>query len=164
MKAKYREIPVYEEVELVGKTVDSTTGTIDRKSIGRVLLTEAAGFEDGKHEVVDGDGTVIRTAAKINEDTGIELRVELVGGIKSLATYKVYKGWTAANKENPEVVDLFTKDEDNKLLSIVNTAKRMSEAHPECDGQWMIVDVATGKRVFFRLVKDVDAKGKIKVD
>ena len=89
MKAKYREIPVYEEVELVGKTVDSTTGTIDRKSIGRVLLTEAAGFEDGKHEVVDGDGTVIRTVAKVDENAGVELRVELVGGIKSLATYKV---------------------------------------------------------------------------
>ena len=161
-KAKYMIKPVYEEVELIGKTCSqTTTGTIDRKKIGRVLITEAAGFEDGKHEVVSGDGTVIRTVAKLDEAVGIKLRVEFVGGIKSLSTYTVYKGWTAANKENPEVIDLYTKDEDCQLLKIVNVAKRMSDAHPECDGQWMIVDVATDKRVFFRPIKDVDAKGMI---
>lgn len=160
MKAKYREVPVYEQVELVGKTIDSTCGTIDRKSIGRVLLTEEAGF-DGKHEVVDGDGTVIRTVAKIGED-GIELAVRLVGDIKSLATYKVYDGWTAGNKENAGVIDVFSKDAEGKFLSILNTAKRMSAAHPECDDQWEVIEAATGKRVFLRKIADVDANGKVK--
>lgn len=158
MKAKYREVPVYEEVELVGKTIDATTGTIDRKKVGRVLITEEAGF-DGKHEVVDGDGTVICTATKIGED-GVELAVRFVGDIKSLATYRIYDGWTAENKENPGVTDIFTKDPDGKILAILNTAKRMSEKHPECDGQYEIIDAATGKRVFLRKIADVkDAVG-----
>ena len=162
MKAKYREVPTYEQVELVGKTVDSTCGTIDRKPIGRVLLTEEAGFA-GNHEVVNGDGAVIHTVAKIGED-GIELAVRLVGGIKSLATYKVYDGWTAGNKENAGVVDVFSKDAEGKFLSILNTARRMSAAHPECDDQWEVIEVATGKRVFLRKIADVDANGRVKND
>ena len=55
-KMKFREIPSFEEVEVAAKTTDTITGTIDRKTIGRVLLTTAEGFE-GKHEVVAGDGT-----------------------------------------------------------------------------------------------------------
>lgn len=150
-KVKYREIPTFEEVELVGKTYDSVTGTIDRKPIGRALITEQPGFE-GKHEVVakDADGTVIRSVEKIDEEHGIELAVEFVGGIRSLATKKVFKGYKAKNPENPDVTDLFVECAAVPT-ELVNIARRMDNVHPECDGQWKVVDVETGKRVFFRI-------------
>lgn len=162
MKVKYKEIPTYEEVELVGKSFDTIAGTIDRKPVGRALITEQAGFE-GKHEVVaeGADGTPIRSVEKINEDgDGIELVVEFVGGIRSLATKKVYKGWTAKNIENKDVVDVFVTDTD-AIDAVKRIARRMDEQHPECDSQWQILDKATGKRVFLRLVDtDIKANGK----
>ena len=160
-KVKYTEKPTYEEVELVGKTFDSVTGTIDRKAISRSLITEQAGFED-KHIVVNGDESTIKTVEKIADD-GVELFVELVGGVKSLASKKLYKGWTAKNKENGDVVDVYVDamgEEVSKAKGLVDIAERMCAAHPECDNQWKIVD-KDGKRVFIRLVDtEIDGRGK----
>ena len=160
-KVKFTEKPTYEEVELIGKTFDSITGTIDRKSISRSLITEAAGFED-KHIVVNGDESTIKSVEKIGDD-GVELFVELVGGIKSLASKKLYKGWTAKNKENGDVVDVYVDamgEEVSKAKGLVDIATRMCAAHPECDNQWAIVR-KDGGRVFIRLVDtEIDGRGK----
>ena len=164
-KMKIREIPVYEECEIEAKTTDTITGTIDRKTIGRVLLTTAEGFE-GKHEVVDGDGTAIRTVKEFgkdeNADDAVEVVVELVGGVKSLASYKFFKGYKAANAENPDVMDVFTED-GAQINKIVATAERMCAAHPECDNQWKVVTKSEGRRVFLRkIATNLDATGKIR--
>lgn len=154
MNMKIREVPVYDECEIVAKTTDTTTGTIDRKTVGRCLLTLADGFA-GKHEVVDGDGTTLRTVKEFGKEEGaddaVEVIVELVGGVKSLASYKFFKGYKAPNAENPEVMDVFTED-CAQINKIVVTAARMCEAHPECDGQWKIVTKSEGKRVFLRKI------------
>lgn len=160
-KVKYQKIPEYEQVDLVGKTYSLVAGTIDRKKVKRALITEQAGFE-GKHEVVaeGADGTPIRTVEKIDEEKGVELIVEFVGGVKSLASKKVFKGYTAKNPENPDVTDLFV-DNTEASGGLVNIARRMSEAHPECDGQWMVVDKATNGRVFIRIYDpDLKPNGK----
>ena len=164
-KMKFREVPKFEEVDVVAKTCDSVTGTIDRKTIGRVLLTTAEGFE-GKHEVVDGDGTAIRTVKEFgkdeNADDAVEVVVELVGGIKSLASYKFFKGYKAANAENPDVMDVFTED-GAQINKIVATAERMCASHPECDNQWKVVTKSEGRRVFLRMIAtNLDATGKIR--
>jgi len=160
-KVKFTEKPTYEEVELIGKTFDSITGTIDRKPIGRSLITEQAGFED-KHIVVNGDESTIKSVEKIGDD-GIELFVRLVGDIKSLASKKLYKGWTAKNRENGDVVDVYvdaTEEDASKAKGLVDIATRMCAAHPECDSQWEIVD-KDGGRVFIRLVDTkIDSRGK----
>lgn len=148
MKCKYQTKPVYEEVEILGKTVKAITGTIDRKTVGRALITAEAGFTCG-HEVVDGDSTPIRSVWTMEEGETKELFVQLVGGVRSLASYKFFEGYTAKNPENPEVNELFTK-EDDKVARLVETASRMCAAHPECDGQWEIVD-ASNARWFIRL-------------
>ena len=164
-RMKFREVPKFEEVDVVAKTCDSVTGTIDRKPIGRVLLTTAEGFE-GKHEVVDGDGTPIRTVKEFgkdeNADDAVEVVVELVGGVKSLASYKFFKGYKAANAENPDVMDVFTED-GAQINKIVATAERMCASHPECDNQWKVVTKSEGRRVFLRLIAtNLDATGKIR--
>lgn len=163
MKCKFTEIPHYEEVEIVAKTLEAVTGTIDRRLVGRALLTTEAGFS-GKHQVVGGDGVGIRTVQKIGTENGeaatVELFVRLVGDIKSLASYKFFKGYVAQNPENPECTDLFTDDFD-QVKRVVDTAKRMCDDHPECDSRWEIVDAA-GKRYFLRkIVADLKANGKI---
>ena len=163
MNMKYEAVPRYEQVDIVAKTLEAVTGTIDRKPVGRALLTTQAGFE-GKHRVVDGDGTVIRTVQAIGENEGeaaaVELYVRLVGNIKSLASYKFFKGYVAKNPENPECVDLFTGDLD-QVQRIVETAKRMCNDHPECDSRWEAVD-ASGKRYFLRkIVTDLKDNGMI---
>ena len=153
MNMKYEAIPQYEQVEIVGKTVDTITGTIDRRPVGRVLLTTAAGFE-GKHRVVGGDGTAIRSVTEIGEGEGkaraVELFVELVGSVKSLASYKFFAGYVAPNAENPECTDLYTED-CTQVNRLVETAKRMCADHPECDSQWKAVD-ANGRRYFLRKI------------
>lgn len=163
MKCKYTEIPVYEEVDIAGKTVEAITGTIDRKPMGRVLITVAAGFA-GKHQVVGGDGTAIRSVQAIGENEGdaktVELFVRLAGDIKSLASYKFYRGYVAKNAENPECVDLFTEDSE-QVNRIVETAHRMCASHPECDSRWEIVG-ADGTRYFLRkIAANVNAAGKV---
>ena len=159
MKMKYMEVPKYEEVEIAAKTVNSICGTIDRKSIGRTLITEDAGFA-GKHQVVDGDGTTIATVEKVPED-GVEVFVEFVGGVKSLASKRFYKGWKAPNKENADVDDVYVITEEAcKVDELARMASAMSDAHPECAGQFKFV--AGGKRVFLRLVAtELDAKGRV---
>ena len=164
-KMKFREVPKFEEVNVVAKTCDSVTGTIDRKTIGRALITTEEGFE-GKHEVVDGDGTTIRTVKEFgkeeNADDAVEVVVELVGGVKSLASYKFFKGYKAANAENPDVMDVFTED-GAQINKIVACATRMADSHPECDGQWKIVTKSEGRRVFLRkIATNLDATGKIR--
>lgn len=153
MKVKYTAIPSYESCELVGKTDKATCGTIDRKLVGRCLLTKEAGF-DGKHMVVGGDETPIVTVEEIGDEgkkAEVELFVELVGGKRSLASFKFFKGYYAANRENPGVTDLFT-DDRAQIERIEACANRMCGAMPECDGQWKIVD-ATGSRYFLRRIK-----------
>lgn len=153
MKVKYTEIPSYESCELVGKTDKATCGTIDRKLVGRCLLTKEAGF-NGKHMVVGGDETPIVTVEEIGAEgkkAEIELFVELVGGKRSLASFKFFKGYYAANRENAGVTDLFT-DDRAQIERIEACAGRMCNAMPECDGQWKIVD-ATGARYFLRRIK-----------
>ena len=150
MKVKYTAIPNYESCELVGKTDKTTCGTIDRKLVGRCLLTKETGF-DGKHMVVGGDETPIVTVEEIGAEgkkPEIELFVELVGGKRSLASFKFFKGYYAANRENSGVKDLFT-DDRAQIERIEACAGRMCSAMPECDGQWKIVD-ATGDRYFLR--------------
>lgn len=153
MKVKYTAIPSYESCELVGKTDKATCGTIDRKLVGRCLLTKEAGF-DGKHMVVGGDETPIVTVEEIGAEgkkPEIELFVELVGGKRSLASFKFFKGFYAANRENAGVTDLFT-DDRAQIERIEACANRMCNAMPECDGQWKIVD-STGARYFLRRIK-----------
>jgi hypothetical protein len=150
MKVKYTAIPSYESCELVGKTDKATCGTIDRKLVGRCLLTKESGFE-GKHMVVGGDETPIVTVKEIGAEGGkaeIELFVELVGGKRSLASFKFFKGYYAGNRENAGVTDLFT-DDRAQIERIEACANRMCNAMPECDGQWKIVDAA-GDRYFLR--------------
>ena len=164
MNMKYRETPKYEEVDVVAKTMEATCGTIDRKPVGRALLTEQAGFAGKTHEIVDGDGVSLRTVKPFggeNDDVKeVEAFVELVGGKRSLASYKFYKGWLGANPENQGVTDVFvdgaataTADMTNhdQVEALVATAARMCNAAPECDGRWQIVD-KDGKRLFLREV------------
>lgn len=163
MKCKFTEIPHYEEVEIVAKTVDTVTGTIDRRTVNRALLTLEAGFA-GKHQVVGGDGIGIRTVQKIGDEEGDakapELFVRLVGDIKSLASYKFFKGFVGDNAENAGVKDLYTEDGD-QVQRIVETAKRMCNDHPECDSRWEVVDAA-GTRWFLRkIATNLNAAGKV---
>lgn len=162
-KMKIREIPVYEECEIEAKTTDTIAGTMDRKTVGRCLLTTAEGFV-GKHEVVDGDGTPIVTVKSFGKDEDevkeIEVKVALVGDIKSLASFKFFGGYTAPNRENSGVTDIFVED-GAQINKIVVCATRMANAHPECDGMWQIVD-KDGKRVFLRKIATTLSKtGKI---
>lgn len=161
MKVKYTAIPSYESCELVGKTDKATCGTIDRKLVGRCLLTKEAGF-DGKHMVVGGDETPIVTVEEIGAEgkkPEIELFVQLVGGKRSLASFKFFKGYYAANRENTGVTDLFT-DDRAQIERIEACAARMCNAMPECDGQWKIVD-STGARYFLRRFKtDLTSTGR----
>ena len=154
MKMKVTEKPVYPEIEVFAKTHDSCTGTIDRKTFGRALLTLEAVSKD--YQVVGGDGVGIRT---VTECKVKELKVRFVGDITSLASFKFFDCWVAANPENDGVMDIFTTDSE-KIDSIRGCAERMSGAHPECDGQWEIIDAETKKRVFVRLVdKDLSETG-----
>ena len=164
MKMKYKEIPSFEEVEIVAKTVDTTAGTMDRKTVGRCLLTTAEGFE-AKHEVVDGDGTPIVTVKSFGKDEDevkeIEVKVALVGDIKSLASFKFFGGYTAPNRENPGVTDVFVED-GAQINKIVACAERMCHDHSEVDGMWQIVEKSTGKRVFLRkIATNLSKTGKI---
>lgn len=163
MQCKYTEVPKYESVDVVAKTTEAITGTVDRKLVGRALLTTEAGFE-GRHQVVGGDGVVIRTVQKIGEGEGeaptVELFVELVGNVRSLASYKFFKGYVGANPENAGVKDLYT-DDGVQIDRLVGTAHRMCDDHPECDSQWKIVD-KDGNRWFLRkIATDVKSNGMI---
>lgn len=178
MQMKYREVPKFETVEVVAKTLEATTGTIDRKAVGRALLTTQEGFRGKTHEIVDGDGVTLRTVksfgGEVDEVKSVEVFVQLVGGKKSLASYKFFSGWTGENPENPGVVDLFVdgakKDgcagiaeitNHAKIESLVACARRMCDATPEADGKWQIVD-ASGRRVFLReCATNLKSNGKI---
>ena len=157
MKMKVTERPNYPELDIVAKTVDTLAGTIDRKKVSRCLVTEEVVAKD--YQVVDGDGVKVVHANKTEGET--ELFVELVGGVKSLASFKFYGGWTAKNKENPEVSELFTEEGD-KITRAADCAARMCKSHPECDGQWKLVD-KDGNRWFLRLVnRALKANGRLR--
>jgi len=174
MKMRYKETPKYEEVDVVAKTTDATCGTIDRKLVSRALLTEQEGFTGKTHEIVDGDGVNLRTVKPFggedDEVKEVEAFVELVGGKRSLASYKFYKGWLGANPENADVTDVFVDTaakasgdgtNHDQIESLVATARRMCEASPECDGRWKIVDKG-GKRLFLReCVTTLKSNGKV---
>lgn len=155
MKMKVMEKPVYPEIDIVAKTVDSVCGTIDRKPIGRCLLTLEA--TEKNYQVVNGDGTEVRTVKETDE---VEVKVEFVGGIKSLASFRFFKPYTGENKENSGCTDVYTTECD-KVAALMACAERMSDAHPECDGQWKIVD-NEGRRVFLRVIcKALRANGRV---
>ena len=166
MKMKYMDLPTYEDVDIVGKTSEAVTGTVDRKLVGRSLITVQAGFT-GKHVVVKGDETPIVTVQKIGDGEGehaeVELFAELVGGKRSLASYKFFGGYVGDNRENAGVKELYVQEgseNHGKVRRLLDTAERMCDAAPECDGQWKIVS-ADGTRWFIRLFKaDLKANGK----
>lgn len=153
---KIEKKPVYDAINVIGKTYNTVTGSVDRKLVSRVLITADGGFS-GQHQVVGGDGTGIITVKPVDGET--ELFVELAGGIKSLASFKFFGGFEAPNKENAGVTDLFTTEHD-KVERLVACAIRMSGAHPECAGQWKVVD-ARGTRYFLREIAPVNESGKI---
>ena len=165
MKMKYMEKPSYPEVDVVGKTVDSETGTVDRRKIGRLLITEEAGFGVGGDKpnrvVLNGDDTVIQTVEKAAE---VEVVVELVDGSKSAASFKFFDVYKVKNSENPDVTDIFTGDGD-KIERAVACAERMCEAAPGNDGQYKFIEKASGARVFLRRIeKNLAENGKVARD
>ena len=161
MKMKYMPKPSYPEVDIIGKTVTSETGTIDRRPIGRKLITAEPGFGEDDKVVLDGDGVTIQSVKKVDE---LEILVMLVDGQKSAASFKFFEVYTAANKENPEVVDLFTIDAD-KVERARKCAERMCAANPGCDGQYKFVNKATGERVFLRTIdRELTPNGKRVMD
>ena len=165
MNMKYTEKPEFKSVNILGKTVDSVCGTIDRKPIARTFITEELGFGvAGKDFIaVKGDENVtIKTVAKADET---EVFVEFVGGIKSLATAKFYGAYVADNRENANVSDIYvTGDEYSKISKLSSIASGMSAAHPECAGEFKFTD-KDGKRVFLRGYRtDVGENGKLKFE
>lgn len=151
--------PVYTQLNALGKTCGSAaTGTIDRKVISRCILTDSAFDKD--YRVVGGDDTKFVTVTEKDE---VEVWVEMVGGIKSLASFKFYGAYVAANKENDGVTDVFVSadsDDQAKIERALDCASRMACAHPECDGQYRFVD-KDGNRVFLRSYAKVNASGMI---
>jgi hypothetical protein len=164
MKMKYTEKPQYPEVEVLGKTTASYTGTIDRRKFGRLFLTEDEGFGpdgDKKGKIVLGDetGATLQTVKKVGE---IEVIVKLVDNTKSAASFKFFDCWTAKNAENPDIVDIFTTDVE-KCDRVEACADRMCEAAPGNDGQYQIVRKDDeGTRVFLRVIaKNLKENGKV---
>lgn len=151
--------PVYAQLNALGKTCGSAaTGTIDRKVISRCILTDSAFDKD--YRVVGGDDTKFVTVAEKDE---IEIWVEFVGNVKSLASFKFYGAYVAANKENDGVTDVFVaaeSDDQTKIERALECASRMSASHPECDGQYKFVD-KDGNRVFLRTYAAVNELGRI---
>lgn len=151
--------PTYAQLNAIGKTCgQAATGTIDRKVISRCILTDSVFDKD--YRVVGGDDTkFVKVAAKDE----VEVWVEMVGNIKSLASFKFYGVYVAANKENDGVTDIFVpadSDDQTKIERALDCASRMSGAHPECDGQYKFVD-KDGNRVFLRSYAKVNAHGMI---
>lgn len=158
---KFTEAPKYEEVALIGKTIESTflAGTFDREQIVRRYLTEAEGF-DGKSEIIV-NGADKYGILTVKPDT-LDVYVELMGGKKSLASWK-FAGFTADSIENEGCVDLFvpsTDDVANKGRSLRACAEAMSAATPEAANLWRVV-TSDGKRVFIRAYSPVDKKGRV---
>lgn len=159
MKMKVTEVPNYPEFEVVGKTTDSTTGTIDRKPIGRALIT-TEDLQGKKLTPVDGDGTVLKQVTAIDKEAATELFIELVGGTKSAASRKFFGGYTAENTENAGVKELYTTEVD-KINGLVNLAHKMCEVHPESDDQWKIVDKDGNTWYIRTIATDLTACGKV---
>lgn len=151
--------PTYVQLNAIGKTCgQAATGTIDRKVISRCILTDSVFDKD--YRVVGGDDTKF---VKVVAKDEIEIWVEMVGNIKSLASFKFYGVYVAANKENDGVTDIFVpadSDDQAKIERALDCASRMSCAHPECDGQYKFVD-KDGNRVFLRSYAKVNAHGMI---
>ena len=151
--------PTYVQLNAIGKTCgQAATGTIDRKVISRCLLTNSVFDKD--YRVVGGDDTKF---VKVTAKDEIEVWVEMVGNIKSLASFKFYGVYVAANKENDGVTDIFVpadSDDQAKIERALDCASRMAGAHPECDGQYKFVD-KDGNRVFLRSYAKVNDHGMI---
>lgn len=158
MKMKVMEMPNYPEIEIVGKTTDSITGSIDRLPISRSLITTDS--VDKTLIVVDGDETVVKHVDAIDKEKATELFVELVGGKRSLASFKFFGGFSSSDDRNEGVKVLFTEEVD-KIDRLVACAERMCEATPEADGQWRVVD-KDGTRWFIRVIATkLTSNGKI---
>ena len=151
--------PTYVQLNAIGKTCgQAATGTIDRKVISRCILTDSVFDKD--YRVVGGDDTKF---VKVTAKDEMEVWVEMVGNIKSLASFKFYGVYVAANKENDGVTDIFVpadSDDQTKIERALDCASRMAGAHPECDGQYKFVD-KDGNRVFLRSYAKVNAHGMI---
>ena len=151
--------PTYVQLNAIGKTCgQAATGTIDRKVISRCILTDSVFDKD--YRVVGGDDTKF---VKVTAKDEIEIWVEMVGNIKSLASFKFYGVYVAANKENDGVTDIFVpanSDDQTKIERALDCASCMAGAHPECDGQYKFVD-KDGNRVFLRSYAKVNAHGMI---
>lgn len=151
--------PTYVQLNAIGKTCgQATTGTIDRKVISRCILTDSVFDKD--YRVVGGDDTKF---VKVVAKDEVEVWVEMVGNIKSLASFKFFGVYVAANKENDGVTDIFVpadSDDQTKIERALDCASRMAGAHPECDGQYKFVD-KDGNRVFLRSYAKVNAHGMI---
>ena len=151
--------PTYVQLNAIGKTCgQAATGTIDRKVIARCILTDSV--FDNDYRVVGGDDTKF---VKVVAKDEIEIWIEMVGNIKSLASFKFFDVYVAANKENDGVTDIFVpadSDDQAKIERALDCASRMASAHPECDGQYKFVD-KDGNRVFLRSYAKVNAHGMI---
>lgn len=151
--------PTYVQLNAIGKTCgQAATGTIDRKVISRCILTDSVFDKD--YRVVGGDDTKF---VKVVAKDEIEIWIEMVGNIKSLASFKFFDVYVAANKENDGVTDIFVSadsDDQIKIERALNCASRMAGANPGCDGQYKFVD-KDGNRVFLRSYAKVNAHGMI---
>lgn len=152
-KIKYEKVPVYAEVEVIGSTKSgSVFGTAARREVGKCILTEEAGFdpstEDGRrHKVGDTSSTLIVTVTKAAEK---KLFVKLAGNVKSAAEFKFFDCFTAPNRENEGVTDVFVKGDVKEVDELSKCALAMCAQHPECSDRWEIVDEAD-KRCFIRV-------------
>lgn len=152
--------PAYEQVELLGKTVESAgfAGTADREKIKRTYITEAVGF-DGSQIIVKGaDEIGIRTV----KPATLNVSIAFIGDDKAHipATWKI-SGHVANSVEN-DGVDLFVGEEmADKLAALLRTADAVSAQNPQFAGLWKVVDIDSGKRVFVRAVAPVDNHGNV---
>lgn len=163
MKLKYTSKPSYPEVDVIGKTVSSEKGTVDSKPIGRLFITGEEGFGPGTEKadkiILGGDENIKIISVKKADE--IEVKIKLVDGQKSAASFKFYGAYTAKNPENDGVVDVYTTNGEN-IERAVACAERMADANPGCDGQYEFINAAGEGRVFLRLiVKELTATGKI---
>lgn len=155
----YTTKPAYEQVELLGKTVESAgfAGTADREKIKRTYITEAVGF-DGSQVIVKGCDEIGIRSVTAGE---ITVAIHFVGGDRTPATWK-FKGFQAKSRENEDAIDFFVGEEaSDKLELLLKTATLISADKPEYAGIWFVEDVATGKRVFLRAYSPVDNHGNI---
>ena len=159
-KVSYTTKPKYEQVTLLGKTIESAgfAGTADREKMKRAYITENAGF-DGSQMIVKGtDEYGIRTVKAVEVVAG----VKFVGAENRIpATWKL-RGYAAKSVENEGAIDVFVGEEmGDKVAALLRTADAVSAQSPEFAGLWYTIDAETGTRIFIRAFSPVDAHGNV---